>query len=106
MEDYFSKLGVEEFTNKVADKVIERGANRIAEHVVEKLKPILSKSSSSLQSTPEDTLLTRKEAAKKLKVSEPTLRKMYTEGTLKAYGIGTRRIRLKSSEVIAALDNL
>lgn len=106
MEDFFSKLGVDEFTTKVADKVIERGADRIAEHVVEKIKPILSKSSNALQSTPEDTLLTRKEAAKKLKVSEPTLRKMYTEGTLKAYGIGTRRIRLKNSDVLSALDNL
>ena len=36
MRDYFTKLGIEEFTNKVADKVIERGAEKIAEHVVDK----------------------------------------------------------------------
>ncbi|MCC7466870.1 MAG: helix-turn-helix domain-containing protein [Saprospiraceae bacterium] len=106
MKDFITQIAVEDFTNKVADKVIERGADKIAESVVEKIKPILTKSNTTSQKIPQDTLLTREETAKILKMSHPTLRGLYTNGTLKAYGLGTRHIRFKESEVMAALDTL
>lgn len=106
MKDFFTQLGIEEFSDKVADKVIERGSDRIAERVAEKIKPFLGQNTSAEQKSTVDAILTRKETTELLKVSEPTLRKMYREGQLKVYGTGTRRMRLKRSEVLAALDKL
>lgn len=106
MKNLFTQLAVEDFTTKVADKVVERGADKIADKVVEKIKPILSNSGSTSHKASADTILTRKETAALLKMSEPTLRKMYTNGPLKAHGVGTRHMRFKSSEVFAVLENL
>jgi len=106
MRDYFTKLGIEEFTNKVADKVIERGAEKIAEHVVHKIRPLLSHNNTLTSKPLPDKILTRKEAVEVLQVSESTLRKRYGEGELKVYGSGTPRMRFKSVEVFAALEKL
>lgn len=100
MTDYFAKLGFEEFMNRIADTVIEQGADKIAESVVEEIKPILSQNSNAPSKPIPDRILTRKEVATMLRISESSLRKTYREGDIKAYGIGTRRIRFKSTEVI------
>ncbi|MBN8679274.1 MAG: hypothetical protein J0M29_13680 [Chitinophagales bacterium] len=83
MTDYFTKMGIEEFTNKVGDKVIERGAGKIAEHVVDKIKPLLSQNSTLTSKPLPDKILTCTEAAKVLQVSESPLRRMYREGEIK-----------------------
>ena len=82
MTDYFTKMGIEEFTNKVGDKVIERGAGKITEHVVDKIKPFLTRSGTLGSKPLLDKILTHKEDAELLQVSETTLRKMYREGEI------------------------
>ncbi|MDX2281541.1 MAG: hypothetical protein NW218_18280 [Saprospiraceae bacterium] len=100
MTNYFAKLGFEVFMNKVADTVIERGADKIAESVVEKIKPMLSQNTNAAPKPIPDQILTRKGIATILRISEPTLRKMYREGDIKVYGTGAGRMRFKSTEVI------
>lgn len=106
MTDYFAKLGFEELMNKVADTVIERGTDKIAESVVEKIKPMLSQDTNAAPKPIPDQILTRKEIATMLRISESTLRKMYRAGDIKAYGIGARRMRFKSTGVVASLEKL
>lgn len=106
MTDFFAKLGFEEFTNKVADKVIERGADNIAESVVEKIKPILSQNTIAASKPIPDQILTCNEAATMFRISEQTLRKMYREGSIKVYVMGARQMRFISTEVIASLEKL
>jgi hypothetical protein len=101
MTDYFAKLGFEEFMNKVADTVIERGTDKIAESVVEKIKPMLSQNTNAAPKPILDQILTRMEITTMLRIPESTLRKMYRARDIKAYSIGTRRIRFMSTEVIA-----
>lgn len=100
MKDIFTQFGIEEFSNKLADKVIERGSDRIAESVVDKIKPLLTQNVGSNQN---DKIINRTQAAKLLDVSESTLRRLYTNGPLKVYGKGTRHMRFKESEVLNAL---
>lgn len=104
MTDYFSMVGIEQFSDKVADKIIERGADKIAERVVEKIEPIIARNSLVPPKKAHEEILTRKEAAALIRVSEPTLREMYTDGRLKAYGLGTRRMRFLATEVLDAMD--
>ena len=104
MKDYFTQPGFEAFSDRVADKVIERSSDKIAGRVVEKIKPVLARNAA--ENTNVDSLLTRKETAQLLKVSEPTLRRLYNEGTLKAYGTGIRMMRFNQAEVITAPDSL
>lgn len=57
MKDYFVHLGFEAFSNRVADKVVE------------KIKPILIHNVNATENTNVDTLLPRRKTAQLLKVS-------------------------------------
>lgn len=54
---------------------------------------------------PETTLLTRKEVAKMLGISLPTLHSWVKNGTIQAYRIGNK-VRFKKSEVLEALQSI
>jgi excisionase family DNA binding protein len=55
---------------------------------------------------PDTELLTIAETCQWLKVSRQTLYQRIKAGHFKAYGVGTRHIRLRRSEVLAALEQM
>jgi excisionase family DNA binding protein len=71
----------------------------------EGIKSCLKDLSSYLQSKKSDELLTREEAAKKLKISISTLNNWVAKGLLQTYGIGGR-VYLKNSEIEQAMVKL
>lgn len=54
---------------------------------------------------PDTALLTRKEVAKMLDISLPTLHNWVKNGTIQAYRIGNK-VRFKKSEVLQALQSI
>ncbi|WP_330442267.1 helix-turn-helix domain-containing protein [Flavobacterium sp. C4GT6] len=73
--------------------------------IIEGVKTCLKDLSNYLQPKKPDELLTREEAAKKLKISISTLNNWVGKGILQTYGIGGR-VYLKNSEIEQAMVKL
>ena len=68
--------------------------------ITDAVKQELSKFDFKPETKEEDFLLTRKEVAKILKISLPTLHDWVNDGKLTAYVIGKNRVRFKRDEII------
>lgn len=101
----FAEFGMNEFTDRVADKVADKVTDKVVDGVVGKVIPVLTQIAADVKAPKSERILNRKQAADLLRVSQPTLMKMSTKGTLPRHGEGSRHIRYLESEVIAFLKN-